>query len=65
MTTITVKKIAASTCSAHDCEYVALAEDLGATLATSDTQILREFPALTVSLKAFPEAARPGDPIDA
>lgn len=48
-----MKKVAASTCSAYDCEYVTLAEDLKTTLVTCDTQILIEFPALTTSLKEF------------
>ncbi len=42
-----------SSCSVYDCEFVALARDLGAFLVTTDKQILREFPADTVSLDAF------------
>ena len=49
-------QVSASTCSGYDCEYVALAEDLSVTLVTSDKQVLREFPALTTSLKAFAES---------
>jgi predicted nucleic acid-binding protein len=56
---LVMRKVAASTCSAYDCEYVALAEDLQATLVTSDRQVLAEFPALTTSLKAFAEGAQP------
>lgn len=55
---LVVEKVAASTCSAYDCEYVALAEDLRATLVTSDKQILRAFPTLSVSLKAFAGTAQ-------
>ena len=50
---LVMRKVAASTCSAYDCEYVALAEDLKATLVTSDRQILAEFPTLTANLEAF------------
>jgi len=60
-----MKKVAASTCSAYDCEYVALAEDLKTTLVTTDKQILSEFPMLTKSLKAFAETAQPSVPGDA
>ncbi|MFO7870267.1 MAG: type II toxin-antitoxin system VapC family toxin [Kiritimatiellia bacterium] len=50
---LVMRKIAASTCSAYDCEYVALAEDMKATLVTCDRKVLAEFPELTTSLKAF------------
>jgi predicted nucleic acid-binding protein len=33
-----------STCSAYDCEYVALAKELNVKLITYDKKILREFP---------------------
>ena len=50
---LVMQKVASSTCSAYDCEYVALADDLKTTLVTSDKQILREFPTVTTSLSAF------------
>ena len=50
---LVMQKVTDSTCSAYDCEYVALAEDLKTTLVTSDKQLLREFPALTTGLRAF------------
>lgn len=50
---LVMSKVRASTCSAYDCEYVALAEDLRVTLVTSDREILREFPSLTTSLREF------------
>ena len=43
----------ASGCSAYDCEYVALARDLGVSLVTADRQLLRAFPEGTVSLTTF------------
>ncbi len=45
--------IAASRCSAYDCEFVALAQDLDIPLVTSDKQILQDFPETAVSLAQF------------
>lgn len=42
-----------STCSAYDCEFVALAEVMGVPLITSDRQILRQFPQTALSPEAF------------
>ena len=61
---LVVDKVAVSTCSAYDCEYVALAEDMGTVLVTSDKQILRSFPTLAASLRVFAETAQPEDPGD-
>ena len=45
--------VAASNCSAYDCEFVALAEDLGVSLVTVDMKILKEFSQIAVSLDEF------------
>jgi predicted nucleic acid-binding protein len=45
--------VATSTCSAYDCEFVALARDLGLPLVTADSQILSQFPDTAVSLAEF------------
>ena len=42
-----------SRCSAYDCEFVALARELGIPLVTVDRQILREFAADAIPLDEF------------
>lgn len=42
-----------SSCSAYDCEFVALADDLNVQLVTFDKQIIREFPNIAVSPEKF------------
>jgi len=45
--------VAASACSAYDCEYVALAEELAVPLVTADRQLLRAFPERAISPRDF------------
>jgi predicted nucleic acid-binding protein len=45
--------VAASDCSAYDCEYVALARHLHVKLVTSDRKILRDFPETAIELGAY------------
>jgi len=44
---------AESGCSAYDCEFVALAMDLGFPLVTSDAKVLKAFPRLAFSIDDF------------
>jgi len=45
--------INSSSCSAYDCEYVALAQYLDIPLITTDKKILREFPKIAKSLNIY------------
>jgi predicted nucleic acid-binding protein len=45
--------VANSVCTAYDCEFVALAQDLKVHLVTTDRQILTQFPNVAISLDAF------------
>ncbi len=42
--TAVLSLVSQSTCSAYDCEFVALANHLSAPLITSDSRLLRDFP---------------------
>ena len=45
--------VAGTRCSAYDGEFVALAQDLGLSLVTSDARLLAEFPATTIAMDIF------------
>jgi predicted nucleic acid-binding protein len=45
--------VASSSCSAYDCEFVALAQDLDVPLVTANQQILNQFPETCISLDVF------------
>lgn len=49
---------AASTCSAYDCEFVALAQALTVPLVTADAAILRAFPRIAVTMERFTGSPR-------
>ena len=46
-----------SGCTAYDCEFVAVAQDLGVDLVTADQQMLAAFPSTAVAMDAFARAA--------
>lgn len=51
VTSAAVLKLAnTSGCSTYDCEFVALAQDLGARLVTNDREVLKAFPAVAIPL---------------
>jgi len=45
--------VVSSDCSACDCEFIALAQDLDSQLVTVDKKILNEFPSIAISLDDF------------
>ncbi len=45
--------VAESGCTSYDCEFIALAMQLGITLVTADKQLLKQFPNLALSLEDF------------
>ena len=54
VTSLDVLKLAEiSECSAYDCEFVALAKDLGIKLITLDNKVLEAFPQDTISLENY------------
>ena len=56
----TVLMLAAqSGCSAYDCEFVALAQDLGVPLVTSDRRLAAKFRPRAIHLREFVRASRP------
>ena len=42
--------VAVSTCTAYDCEYVALARSMGNSPVTEDARIVRDFPDVAVTM---------------
>ena len=50
-----------STCSAYDCEFVALAVELGTPLVTDDRRLQKAFPEIAVSMREFVRSAKNGD----
>lgn len=47
-----------SACSSYDCEFIALADRLGANLITFDKQIIREFPGLAMTPEDYIKKTR-------
>ena len=47
-----------SSCSAYDCEFVSLANDLGATLVTEDKKVLKSFPEIAQNMAHFIDTSK-------
>lgn len=45
--------VSKSDCTAYDCEFIALAQQLNILLVTSDKQLLQRFPGSAIALKEF------------
>lgn len=45
--------VVSSSCTAYDCEFVALAQDLGVPLLTVDKRVLNQFPQTAIALDDF------------
>ncbi|MBI5473598.1 MAG: type II toxin-antitoxin system VapC family toxin [Ignavibacteriae bacterium] len=52
-TSLVLNLAAESNLSAYDCQFVALARQLGTRLVTADKQLLKAFPADTIPLNSF------------
>ena len=50
---LVMRCVANSTCSAYDCEFIALAQHLNVPLVTEDKQIVRQFPGVARLMKTF------------
>ncbi len=50
---VVMNLVSLSSCSAYDCEFVALAKDFNINLVTSDKKIVKEFPSIAIPLKNF------------
>ena len=50
---IVLELVSQSTCSAYDCEFVALAKELGIPLLTFDKKVLKEFPTIAIHPEEF------------
>lgn len=48
-----LRLVARSGCTAYDCEFAALAQELGIPLVTVDRELLREFPEIAVGLEEY------------
>jgi len=48
-----LRLVASSTCSAYECEFVALADQLSVPLVTLDRAVLREFPVVAINPSRF------------
>jgi predicted nucleic acid-binding protein len=55
-----LKLVTLSSCSAYDCEFVALAQELGVSFVTVDKQLLSDFPKVAVALATYVSSQEAG-----
>jgi predicted nucleic acid-binding protein len=50
---IVLDKVKSSNCTAYDCEFIVLAEELNCKLITKDKEIIKNFPNVAIDLHDY------------
>ncbi|MDD5581346.1 MAG: hypothetical protein PHY16_19015 [Methylobacter sp.] len=59
LSTAVMSLVDSSSCSAYDCEFMALARQLAVNVVTQDKKLLREFPETAISIDDFLFGTKP------